>query len=118
MNNNSLSGRFSILAVLLIGCGLAVYTFATPALSQNSIRNQQQQIGTITYAQLTIQGDDKVTWDEGGSNVPRVASLDVTYRRLGGMQRTSVVNLLNVIGSSRWELVVANDNVWTFKRRN
>lgn len=106
-----------VLAIFVMGCGLAAYSFATPALSQPAV-GSQQRTSSFVYAQLTVQGDNQVTFDDGGGNVPRVGTLDATYRRLGGSQRTSLVNLLNVIGRSGWELVVADGNVWTFKRRN
>ena len=116
MNNKSLSRKTSVLAVLLICGGLAAYWFAAPAVSQQTQQIQQRRSGTIAYAQLTIQGETQVTWDEGGNSIPRVDTLESTYRRLGGTQRSSVVNLLNAIGNSGWELVEVTSNVWTFKR--
>ncbi len=117
MNTKSRLRRVFVLAVVLSAAGLSVYSLATPALSQQSIRIPQQQVGVFAYAQLTIQGNEQVTWDEGGNDVPRVDTLDATYRRLGGNQRTSVVNLLNVVGGRGWELVQVSNNTWTFKRR-
>ena len=114
MKNNSLSRNYSVLAVLVIGCAVAAYSFATPVLSQQAVGNQRN--GSIAYAQLTIRGDDQVSWDPGGNDIPRVETLDVTYRRLGGTQRTTLVNLLNVVGRNGWELVEVTNNVWTFKR--
>ena len=106
-------GKSSILAAILIGCVLAIYSLATPALSQQG--NRVQQLDSISYAQLTIKGNE-VTWDPGGNEISRTDTLNVTYRRLGGNQRATLVNLLNVIGSDGWDLVQIENNVWTFKR--
>ena len=114
MKNKSLAGKITVFAILLVGCTSAVfYSFASPAMSQQATTVQRRS--QISYAQLIIQGDD-VTWDEGGAAIARVGTLDNTYRRLGGNQRTSLVNLLNEIGNDGWELVEVANNVWTFKR--
>lgn len=65
-----------------------------------------------------MQGEDQVTWDVGGNDLPRVRQLIAIYRDLGGRQRATAVNLLNVIGQQGWELVQSDGAVWTFKRRN
>jgi hypothetical protein len=116
MNNKSHLRKIFVLAVLVIGGGFAAYSYAAPTLSQQSLQTQQRRSGTIAYAQLTIQGQDKVTWDEGGTSIPRVDTLAGTTNRLGGSPRASVVNLLNAIGNNGWELVEITSNVYTFQR--
>ena len=113
MNNKSNSKKFAVLIALVIGGGLAAYWLAAPVLSQQV---QQKRSSALAYAQLTIQGENQAIWDEGGNAIPRVDTLDGTYRRLGGTSRTSVVNVLNAIGNNGWELVEVTSNVWTFKR--
>ena len=116
MKHKSFVGKTLVLAILLF-CGVAAfYLNSTPAHSSESATNQRSQIG-IAYAQLVVLNDDQVTWDPGGNNLARTETLDSTYRRLGGSQRTSFVNLLNVIGNNGWELVTVSSNVWTFKQR-
>ena len=112
MNDKSLLRKIFVLALIAIGGGLTAYSFAAP---QQGLQIQQRR-SAIAYAQLTLQADNQVIWDEGGNGIPRVDTIDGTYRRLGGSQRISLVNLLNAIGSNGWELVEVNNNVWTFKR--
>lgn len=118
MQSNSSARRISVIMAFFVGLILAVYTVPKFAHSQQGALAQQQvgqRLGIQSYAQLTIKGDS-VTWDPGGNEIPRIETLPVTYRRLGGNQRPTLVNLLNVIGSDGWELVLANDNIWTFKK--
>lgn len=104
-----------LMTAVLVGLVMAVYSFASPVSSGSIL---QEPDSGFSYAVLTIQGEDRVTWDEGGSDLPRTRPLDAIYRELGGKQRATVVNLLNAIGEQEWQLVEINESSWTFIRRN
>lgn len=115
MKNKSLSGKSFILALMLVGFGVAVYALAVPPLQDSGTQNAQAQ--GIGYAVLTYDGTN-VRWDEGGAVTPRTRPLSTVYREMGGKQRASLVNLLNQIGEKDWDLIQIIDNNYYFKRYN
>jgi hypothetical protein len=104
-----------LMTALLVGFAMAVYSFAASTAPRQT---DSEQANRFSYAQLTIQENDQVTWDAGGNDLPRVRQLNALYRDLGGNQRATVMNLLNAIGQQGWELVQTDQATWTFKQRN
>ena len=108
--------------LLFAGLGLfafVVTAFAAPQISSRSTEltvNSQQS--SWEYARLISNGAD-ATWHAGETNaVPQTFPLNTLYSRLGGRSRPNLTNLLNQIGKDGWELVMTDETVWTFKRRN
>jgi len=114
MKTKSFSGKTFAITLLLVGFGWAVYAIAAPVPQAN----QKAQASGFSYAQLTLLGENQVTWDAGGNEVPRNRSISAVYRDLGGSSRVTEINLMNSIGQNGWELVQVDGNVWTFKRSN
>lgn len=112
-----MNAKSTLLILFLVGCGcaLTVYSYAVPVAPQ-----QRPRVVATThqFALLTVQSDQQVTWDDGGNDLPRTRTLNALYGELGGTQRPTLVNLLNVIGADRWSLVQTDQTNWTFQRRN
>lgn len=102
---------FSVASLVL----LSVCAFAVDA-PRDHLGESVSSYGQCSYGQLTFESKDQVRWDEGGNDLPRTESLSTIYRRLGGSQRPTLVNLLNLLGANGWELVQREDDTWTFKR--
>ena len=103
----------------LVLLAFVVTAFASPQVSSRTTEltvNSQQT--TWEYARLVTNGNN-AAWHAGETNaVPQSFPLSTLYSRLGGRSRPNVTNLLNQIGKDGWELVVTDERIWTFKRRN
>ena len=98
---------FLLTALLAIGALFAVAFFVASESNAKQTRSNQTASSStaIEYAQLTETGDVFV-WQAGDTTVrPQNRSLRALYRELGGGRQDTLVNLLNRIGASGWELV-------------
>jgi len=104
------------MTLLLVGCVLAVYAIASPPLTQQ-VRQNVSQGNAWEYAQLVVVSEDEYKWLIGGDAPVRVRSTRALLGDLGGNGRPTLANLLNQIGSNRWEIVEMNETTWLFKRQ-
>jgi len=98
--------------VLLLG-GIVAMGVAQERGGSNRVESR----GVWEYARLAVDGE-LASFQAGENNLEiEVFGVEELYRRLGGTFRPNLTNLLNVIGKDGWELVVIEDGVWVFKRK-
>ncbi len=95
--------------VLVFALGLCLYTYAKPGFATPQ---QQVRAAEVSYAQLTIKGD-QYTWDVGGNEVPRARTLNGLIRFLGKRDKPTFVNLLNALSAQGWNVIGSFDRDFT-----
>ena len=109
--------------VIGIAALIIAVVFATQMTQQVRVEAQQTTSRTqsgqaVEYAVLEVQDENNVTFRLGDVNPANVRTESVanTYRRLGGRNRGTFPDLLNQIGSLRWNLIEKDGNNYIFSR--
>ncbi len=112
---------YAFIGLLIVAIALLVQPAQQQDLLASSQAAPQAQQGQQTatgneFGRLRVQDTDVVMWLIGGNQNPRTETVRGLYRRLGGRGNGTFADLLDQIGSDRWDLVQVSGNDWIFSR--
>ncbi|MFK7770400.1 MAG: hypothetical protein AB8B55_24535 [Mariniblastus sp.] len=112
INGMTMKNKSIFLTSLSVAAVLTAAFFVASESNAKQTRSTQTSNATtvIEYAQLT-ETNGVYVWQAGDTTVrPQNRSLRALYRELGGSRQDTLVNLLNRIGASGWELVESSQS--------